>query len=90
MSKYPKWKINVASHSFFTVDVEAESEQAAIHKAIKEVQRNPTYHNTGNATLVTGVFLNDREARDFHPYIPEHLPKETTNFLPDSNESVGM
>lgn len=89
MTKYPKWKVNVAAQSFFTVDVEAESEQVAIHKALKEVQRNPTYYATADATVVTGVFINDREARDYHPFVPDSLPREVdTDILPKPNESV--
>jgi hypothetical protein len=91
MSKYPKWKVNVSVQNYFTVEVDAESEEKAIQKAIKEVRRNADYYDTGNATLVTGVFINDREARNFCPYIPDTLPRETaTNYLPKTNESVDV
>lgn len=76
MAKYPKWKISVAAQSFFCVEVDAETQEQAMQKAIREVQNNPEYHSTGNATIVTGVHINDREARDFHLYVPESLPCE--------------
>ena len=74
MPKYPKWKINVAAQSFFSVEIDAETQEQAVNKAIREVQQNPEYHATGNATLITGEFINDREARDFHQFVPERLP----------------
>lgn len=83
MSKYPKWKVNIAAQSFFTVEIEAESQQEAVTKAIREVQDNPEYHATGNATIVSGVFINDREARDYHLFVPERLPCESQNNLPN-------
>ena len=76
MPKYPKWKVNVAAQSFFSVEIDAETEEQAVRKAIREVQDNPEYHATGNATIVSGVFINDREARDFHLFVPESLPCE--------------
>lgn len=81
MPKYPKWKVNVAAQSFFCVDIDAETQEEAVKKAIREVQDNPEYHNTSNATVVTGVFINDREARDFHQFVPERMP-EVQNNLP--------
>lgn len=74
MPKYPKWKVNVSAQSFFCVEIDAETQEQAVNKAIREVQQNPEYHATGNATLITGVFINDREARDFHQFVPESLP----------------
>lgn len=89
MKKYPKWKVNVASQNFFTVEIEAESEHQAVSKAVNEVQTNPSYHITGNATLITGVYINDREARDFQLYVPESFPRQESNdLLPKSTDSV--
>lgn len=76
MAKKPTWKINVQAQNYFTVEIEADSETEAAHHAIREVQRNPDYYNTGGTTIVTGVFINDRHAKDFHPYVPEALPKQ--------------
>lgn len=74
MPKYPKWKVNVAVQSFYTVEVDAECDKEAVTKAVREVQGNPEYYLTANANIITGVFINDREARQFSPYVPEMLP----------------
>lgn len=86
MKKYPKWKLNIQSQNYFTIEIEAESETKAAELAIREIQRNPSYYDTGGTTLVTGIFINDRHAREFSPYVPECLPKN--DLLPDSTESV--
>lgn len=76
MSKYPNWKINVQTQQYFTVEIEAESEKQAVERAVREIQRNASYYGTGQTTLVTGVFINDRHAREFNPYVPDALPIE--------------
>ena len=73
MKKYPKWKINVQVQTYFTAEIEAESEKEACDKAIVIVQKNPAYYKTGAMTLVTGVFINDRQEREFFPYVPESI-----------------
>lgn len=71
MTKYPKWKVGLTVQNFYTVEVDASCEKAAIETAIHEIEKDPSYHLTGVSKGVTGIFINDREARDFHPYVPD-------------------
>ena len=77
MIKYPKWKVALSYQANYMIDVEAQTQQQAIDKAVKEFERNPEYYQTSNATLVTGVFINDREARDYQLFVPESLPQRS-------------
>ncbi len=87
MKKYPKWKINVQVQTYFTCEIEAESEREACEKAVIQVQKSPAYYKTGRATIVTGVFINDKEAREFFPYVPEALPSDKRE---DSTDAASM
>lgn len=79
MAKLPKWRINIAHQSFFTVETQAATEKIAMEMAMHQIEKDPNYFATGSASVVTGVFINDREARDFHPYVPESMPSEKAN-----------
>lgn len=64
---------------FYTVEVNAPTEREAMEKALAEVQKDPSYYLTGMAKGITGVFINDREARDFSSFVPEALPSENAS-----------
>lgn len=81
----PKWKISIASQIYYTVEVEAENVQRAVDQAVREIKKDPSHFITGDCTIVTSVAINDREAKEYHQYIPEIYPldchKSKVNFI---------
>ena len=89
MTIYPKWKVNVTSQNYFCVEVDAASEEEAIEIAYNKIRVNGPYYLVSKFTIVNGIFINDKESREFQPYIPERLPRSIINDNePESNEMV--
>jgi hypothetical protein len=76
MAIHPKWKVGIAITNYYQVEVSGSSENDAVIKALHQVNEFPDYWHTGSSEAITGLFINDRYARDFSQYVKEEIPNE--------------
>jgi len=75
MRKLPKWRIGISNTDYYMVEVEAHSEDEALIKALSTLDLDPDYWFTSQSQAFTGVFINDREASHYHPFVHDSLPE---------------
>lgn len=74
-NKFPKWRVGLSYTQYFTVEVEAPTEELAIENAWGGVYHDSDKAETGSASSVTSVYICDKEARQFAHYVPEIYPE---------------
>jgi hypothetical protein len=74
--KFPKWRIGLAFTQYFTVEVEAPTEEMATEKAWAGVYHESDKVETGHSSAVTSIFICDKDAKNFAHYVPEIYPSE--------------
>jgi hypothetical protein len=72
--KSPKWKVGIANTDYYMVEVEADSEEAALEKALTNLDRDPDYWHVGQNQNFTGVFINDYNAKNYHAFVNDNPP----------------
>lgn len=73
--KSPKWRIGVTFSQYFIVEVKADSHEEATALALESLEDDQAWDENlqGYSKIITSVFLNDREARDFSHFVADGM-----------------
>lgn len=70
-----KFRVGISVANYHIVEVEANNIDDACQMAVIEIDRDAECSLTGNSTVVTSCFVNDRKSQDYANYIPEIYPQ---------------
>jgi len=82
-----KWRVGIASIAYHMVELECETPEQAVEKALDTVRQDPENYLTAYNMNVTSVMVNDHRSKNFANYIPEIYPDEKKNGS-DTNKGV--